>query len=58
MQDCKSIDTPFTRDEYARKIMGLKTLKEKKKMTNFILKCCWESNICYNVYKTKCLLYY
>ena len=40
MEDCKSIDTPFTRGEYARKIMGLKTLKENKKMTNFILKCC------------------
>ena len=58
MKYCKSIDTPFTRDEYASKKMGLKTPKEKKKMTNSLLKCFWDSNICYNVYKTKCMLYY
>ena len=32
MKNCKSsIDTPFTRGEYASKTMGLKTPKEKKK---------------------------
>ena len=39
MKYCKSIDTPFTRDEYASKKMGLKTPKENKKMTNSLLKC-------------------
>ena len=34
MQDFNPIDTPFARGENLSKEMGLKTSKEKKKITN------------------------
>ena len=34
MQDCNPIDTPFVRGENLSKEMGLKTSKEKRKITN------------------------
>ena len=54
MQDCNPIDTPFVRGENLSKEMGLKTSKEKRKITNVpyfsVVECLMYAAMCTRLY--------
>ena len=60
MQDCNPIDTPFARGENLSKEMGLKTPKEKKKITNVpyfsVIGCLMYVAMCTRLYISPMLL--
>ena len=59
MQDCNPINTPFASGENLSKEMGLRTLEEKRKISNFLYSnaigslmyatMCTRPDICYSV---------